>query len=275
MTNLEFANHVKDILDDVTDKEITVKEITKNNGQKHIGIIVKDKDSNIAPTFYVDQFVDKPAYEMVDFILNFKDNRLELQDKATSIINDKEEVIKRLRLKLVNKERNKNTDKLFIDLANGLIATFIIQLDDEANIPVTQNIADNIGLIDTEIYEIARKNMEQEIDMEDMTDFLSKTQGIPKEFFPPMPPMIIVTNKNKTYGAGVILADGMKDKLTELVGDFRVIPSTVHEMLIVPNMDKEMIKEIIACVNGEVIHPEEYLSDDLFELVDDGLLRIA
>ena len=29
MTNLEFANHVKDMLEDVTDKEITVKEITK------------------------------------------------------------------------------------------------------------------------------------------------------------------------------------------------------------------------------------------------------
>ena len=59
-------------IEEMSDKIVKVQEVQKNNITK-IGILVLDEGSNISPTFYVDQFIDKPVHEMVQFIMNFKE----------------------------------------------------------------------------------------------------------------------------------------------------------------------------------------------------------
>ncbi len=48
-------------------------------------------------------------------------------------------------------------------------------------------------------------------------------------------PMFILTNQKMHNGAGVLFQDGMKEKLSELMGrEFYVLPSSIHEVIIVP-----------------------------------------
>ena len=80
--------------------------------------------------------------------------------------------------------------------------------------------------------------------------------------------MMILTNSRKTYGACSILYPGMLEQLAERIGgDYYMIPSSVHEFLLVPaerEQDREELKKMIAEVNRTELPPEEVLSDHLY-----------
>lgn len=47
-------------------------------------------------------------------------------------------------------------------------------------------------------------------------------------------PMCIATNQNKTYGASILLYDGFLETAAEKFGSFYILPSSIHELIIVP-----------------------------------------
>ncbi len=91
-------------------------------------------------------------------------------------------------------------------------------------------------------------------------------------------PMYVLTNQEKVYGAACILYPGVLKKAAETIGDdLYVIPSSVHETIIVPAScwdDTTSIKSIIHDVNENVLDSMSYLSDNLYSYnrVDDKLV---
>lgn len=88
-------------------------------------------------------------------------------------------------------------------------------------------------------------------------------------------PMYVLTNERKNFGAGAILYSGMKERLESVVGeDFIVIPSSVHETIIVPSfLTGASITDIIREVNRTTVSELEVLSDRPYKLVEDRTLR--
>ena len=80
--------------------------------------------------------------------------------------------------------------------------------------------------------------------------------------------MVILTNSRKTYGACSILYPGVLERMAERMGgDFYMIPSSVHEFLLMPREQErgdEELKEMIAEVNRTEVSAEEVLSDHLY-----------
>lgn len=80
-----------------------------------------------------------------------------------------------------------------------------------------------------------------------------------------MMPMYIFTNQNKVNGAGVLARDGVLEKIGELIGsNFYVLPSSIHEVLIVPdngNMQAKELEDMVKEVNATQVQPEDLLSD--------------
>ena len=80
--------------------------------------------------------------------------------------------------------------------------------------------------------------------------------------------MKILTNSRKTYGACSILYPGVLERMAEqLNGDFYLIPSSVHEFLLLPkeqDRGEDELREMILEVNRTEISPEEVLSDHLY-----------
>ena len=80
-----------------------------------------------------------------------------------------------------------------------------------------------------------------------------------------MIPMYILTNQNKVNGAGVLARDGVLDKIGELLGsDFYVLPSSTHEVILVPdngNMQTKELEDMVKEVNATQVPPEDLLSD--------------
>lgn len=75
----------------------------------------------------------------------------------------------------------------------------------------------------------------------------------------------MLTNRWKNYGAAAALYEGQLQAVGEMFGEnFYVIPSSVHEMLILPESrvpKREELDEMIKEINEIAVAPEEVLGD--------------
>lgn len=80
--------------------------------------------------------------------------------------------------------------------------------------------------------------------------------------------MFIATVPDKNSGAGVLAYQDFMDQAAEKIGgDFYVIPSSIHEILLVPDngeVHAEGLKEMVQEVNATEVSPEEKLSDNVY-----------
>ena len=80
--------------------------------------------------------------------------------------------------------------------------------------------------------------------------------------------MIIITNTLGVNGAAVILYPGLLASLAkEYDTDFYVIPSSIHEVILVTADDDSMMAEyrlLVHDVNDQFVDPEEILSDQVY-----------
>ena len=81
-------------------------------------------------------------------------------------------------------------------------------------------------------------------------------------------PIWVATVDNGQHGAGVIQYPGFLDQAAEtLGGDFYVLPSSVHEVLLVADngsMELGYLEEMVRSVNAEEVAPAERLSDSVY-----------
>ena len=80
--------------------------------------------------------------------------------------------------------------------------------------------------------------------------------------------MYVISNKEKYWGAGVFLMRDNLDKLSDhLNASLILIPSSVHEIIAVPDKDPELVKTCISMVrdvNETAVDPKERLSDSIY-----------
>lgn len=84
--------------------------------------------------------------------------------------------------------------------------------------------------------------------------------------FIPYVPMVLVSNKNLSYGAAQILSTTAMKKVSDTwfgSGSFAVIPSSVNEIIAIPldDMDGEAMARMIMEVNHTEVEPFKKLSD--------------
>lgn len=81
-------------------------------------------------------------------------------------------------------------------------------------------------------------------------------------------PMYVLTNKQKLQGAGCILYPGVLKGFAEKIGqDFYVLPSSIHEVILVPAKSVEsakMLRDIVSDINRTQVAPDEILADSVY-----------
>ena len=80
--------------------------------------------------------------------------------------------------------------------------------------------------------------------------------------------MYVATVPDKNSGAGVIAYQDFMDQAVERIGgDFFVIPSSINEILLVPDngdMTADALRDMVQEVNAKEVSPEERLSDNVY-----------
>lgn len=80
--------------------------------------------------------------------------------------------------------------------------------------------------------------------------------------------MFVLTNDTKVNGAAAILNDDIRQEIAEKVGDFYMLPSLIHETLIIPKdagMEFKELEQMVQEVNQKQVAPGERLSDHVYE----------
>ena len=81
-------------------------------------------------------------------------------------------------------------------------------------------------------------------------------------------PMYVLTNKEKIFGASVLLYSEKLQELAEKTGkNLLILPSSVHEVLLMPDEEEQeygFYRQMIAEVNTTQVDPEEVLSYSLY-----------
>lgn len=81
-------------------------------------------------------------------------------------------------------------------------------------------------------------------------------------------PMYVVTNSHKFLGAVCMLFDSVLSEMAEKIGsDFIILPSSVHEVIMVPECsthEVEKLKALVREVNDTQLEPQEVLSEAVY-----------
>ena len=84
----------------------------------------------------------------------------------------------------------------------------------------------------------------------------------------PAPSFYVVTNQKKLDGAGVIFYPGMMEYLGSLFfQDYFILPSSIHEMIVLPDNGEISVKELkmmVSGINVTQVYPSERLTDEVY-----------
>ena len=152
--------------------------------------------------------------------------------------------------------------------------------DREASAVVTNRMMDAFGITKEQLHTDALENapLTSPATLRGMADVLGEMMGTdPMNVFPPAEPAFYVASTTDGQrGAACVLYPGFLEAAKKVVGDqFFILPSSVHEMLLLPDngmMETAELKAMVTAINADIVDPDEVLTDNVYHY--DGDERI-
>ncbi len=279
----EFTQEICTEIAKILNCEVQYKEVEKLNGAKHYGLIILEPGSNIAPTLYLEPFYDMYLYtedwkDTVDRIIETYQADCFPKQLDMDWYKDFEKVQGLVFHKLVNFEANKALLEdipytRYLDLA---IIYYVRYENDEigdGSILIHNSHLKMWGCTIQDIAGLAEKNTPQlyPLAVSTIWDFLKESTDGMEELLPSeeTPSLLhVMTNEKKVNGAATILyRDALKNFADTVHSDVVILPSSVHEILLISLKENDNFAELRGMVH-EVNHGglarEDFLSDNVY-----------
>jgi len=294
-TKMDYENFKEQFVADVKDRlaeqgadvKVSVNEVNKLN-ESYEAITVTPEGSNIGVNMSLEKFYDavqdgtpydSVVAKAVDVINNGIDKRPEIDVAA---LTDYSQMKEKLAMEVVSAEANKDMlqnvpHQNMEDMA--VVYRFVLNSDEDgrASILVTNQILDHMGVTPEQLHADALENAPQikpaEIKgmSEVMVEMMGYDQAAMMGIVPVAPEdeqMFVATVPDKVHGAGVLAYQDFMDQAAERAGgDFFILPSSIHEVLIVPDngkMDLKELENMVKEVNETQVAPADKLTDSVY-----------
>lgn len=276
------------IINDLLEKmgyEFGVQYFTKwkNNGIKE-GYKLLNPNMYALPVVYREEWFERSDDEVVNYLIKIYEESkkviplLELPQFTYEYIS--EHILPRV-VSEINTCMLKDEDISFYKIENtDLLVVFVLEKEDEdgtMSVYIKNGFLECIGIDISEAYQMSIQNLNKSIKISSMSDVLADMLGAdPEEFTPEeldeiraecIYPMFVVSNEKRFYGASVILCPNARVKICEKLqaDEFIIIPSSVHECIVIPNGGViEGIKELVCHVNATQVALEDKLTDSVY-----------
>ncbi len=300
MTITEFANELittlKTTFPEIFERAtLAVQTVPKPGNVLLTGITVHFQGSNVAPCYYIDEPYNKclkgmpvtaVASDLAEYIR--KTNNLPAQIDVSSI-QDFEAARAQIFPRLIDARHGKNCDYLANKVSRNIPGTGInviydVELSRDKHgetimsTAVTNQLAELWNIPLEELHETAIQNAVRQRPLY-FTDMNGILNSLAPDEFPEIEAeslLYVLTNNSKQYGAAAILYPETAKMLHDRFRNgFYVLPSSVHELIIVPKAlsdDPDMLKAMVTSINAEQVLPAEQLSDSVYTLDADGNL---
>lgn len=299
MEYFEFCNNVKDILCGMVNDRCTVRieEIVKNNQVSLQAVVIMEKGKNSAPSIFLESYFDEylKGRNINDICLDILVINEKYKDTITFDINEflsYEKVKENLFVKVINKSKNsKRLENMpwidFLDLA----VVVYVQVGEfgcgSGTINVTYSNMKSWEIDKETLFKEALKNTGIK-----MQPYLEKIDDLMREIFNEKIKssslfdeceigeimkmfdtedesfIFVLTNQTKFNGAVYIIFNDILKSVSEKLNDnFYILPSSIHELIIVPEkcgMQKDELKRMVMDINRTELDPKEVLSDSVY-----------
>ena len=283
--------HVGNELD--SGHDISIHRVGKNNGVCYTGLQITENAVNISPVIYIDRYyelyekggetIESTAAFVMDTYNRERSGGIMQADirKFLSYDSVRENVV----YKLINTEKNRELledipHMEFMDLS--IVFQCIISLEETG---VASILIHNVhmklwGVAAEDLYATAKENTGRLLpyEIKSMAEVLYEIRE------PENPgqaghdgygagsadsvPMYVLSNRNRVEGAACMLYPGLIRGFAEKAGNsLYIIPSSVHELLLIPTENTEEYAEIrsmIREINDTQVSEEEILSYSLY-----------
>lgn len=277
----EFKAWVKENITSKDWKETSQVEISvvkKNNGVSKAGLSIREDEHDVSPLLYLDDYyIHYQNGELLENIIrNIRadyDKKVQMAAVKIPNLQEFENIRGRVIYRLVNYEKNKEIleDCPHIRLYD-LAVTFrwVARIDDVgvSTSLITNKQVKEWGVSVNDLVLAARQNTPrlfpaQIIDMEEMLAGM-----VSFILYPSTIPMYILTNKQELNGASALLyGDKLKDFANKKGADMYILPSSIHEVIMVPAdriNDPTKLLSIVHDANTTVVSIGDVLSDSVY-----------
>lgn len=265
---------------------ITINHVIKNNGCEMDGLVIMEKGKDIAPTIYLDSLYElytngeniKSIIRQIELIYEQNKNNVTFD---VNILKHFDTIKDKIVYKVVNYRSNEKLleqvpHKRILDLA----VVFYCLLDNEygrsATALIYNNNLKNWNVTIDDVYKAALKNTPDLLHskISSMAALFEKC-GVNvdgeevdlKDYVPS--DMYVLTNESKLNGAACILYENvLYDFAQKLGADLYILPSSVHEVILLPKLsmfEKDELVNMVKEVNTEGVAADEVLSDHVYE----------
>ena len=265
---------------------ITINHVIKNNGCEMDGLVIMEKGKDIAPTIYLDSFYElytngeniKNIIRQIEVIYEQNKNNVTFD---VNILKHFDTIKDKIVYKVVNYRSNEKLleqvpHKRILDLA----VVFYCLLDNEygrsATALIYNNNLKNWNVTIDDVYKAALKNTPDLLHskISSMAALFEKC-GVNvdgeevdlKDYVPS--DMYVLTNESKLNGAACILYENVLYDFEQKLGaDLYILPSSVHEVILLPKLsmfEKDELVNMVKEVNTEGVAADEVLSDHVYE----------
>ncbi|MGN0341337.1 MAG: DUF5688 family protein [Roseburia sp.] len=267
---------------------VNIQSIQKNNDVFLDGLTIMESDCNVAPTIYLNDFYSDycngtTLEEIINHILNLYQSAKPDAPIDLSFFTDFEQVKNRIMFKLIHYEKNQVLLQdiphfPYLDLAIVFYCLVESHSTGNATILIRNNHLALWDISADELYQHARRNTPRTLPplcqpltgmlMEMMCDDTENAALSELQDAENIPPLFVLTNEKKSFGACALLyPDSLKQAATQLERDLYILPSSIHEVLLLPvdtQMSPDELSEMVREINRTQLEKEEVLSDHIY-----------
>lgn len=259
--------------------EVKVTNVTKNNDVHLTGVIMMRESDRISPTIYLEEpyrqySAGTGMQEIVDGIVTLYREQMQNVDFDIDFFKEFGRVRDRIFHKIINYEKNR---KLLEDVPHirwcDLAVVFYYAVEEEtfgrASILIHNNHLAMWEQTTDVLYQIAQYNMRRSMPelLIPMQELIEEMTGIKSEQTDRVR-MYVLTNRGKLNGASAMLySDKIRELADRLQSDLIILPSSIHEVLLLPDDDEheyDFYRQMVEEVNTTQVEPEEVLSYNLY-----------
>ena len=256
------------------------------NGKEIDAFTIKQKDTQATPTFYFKNFLED--YRNGSSVADIAEDVLEMyffaaKNSPINIDECQDFNIQKNKIcyRIVNKEAYKKQLPSiphidFFDLAIILYSVLSINDKNEMSFIVTNDMVKVWNTTPQELFILATKNTPRlfpinitslnalmfQFDIPQYETISDTIENLPHDY------VYAITNEYSRNGFAGIFYPGVLICLGKRFGNFYLLPSSIHEALIIPegtDMSPQQLMEMVHGVNTEVVSPDEYLSDSVYQ----------
>lgn len=264
--------------------KVSLDNVRKNNGVMLTAIHISEGKGSICPTIYLNDYYKyfKEGMQMEDIIRDILRTNRKHQGKQKSDVTAFLELSKirhAFACKLIHYKKNEELLKdvphvPFLDLAIVFYCSLELEDFGRASILIHNSHLKSWKITEEELVRMAMENAPKILPCEitSMVDIVC--QMMSEELFVKQmselehPPLYVLTNSQGYFGASAMLyPDVLADFAAEKGKNLIIIPSSVHEVLLIPVEDasrKEWFDGMVQEANELHVEPEEVLADHVY-----------